>query len=312
MKKRLKINFCDVPGDFNYHDNMFLNLLKPYYDVEISEDPEVLFYSVFDFQHLKYKCYKIFCTGENVRPNYRECDFSLSFDFDDYKNRNLRLPLVRWQHVEWLFKKKEFETIAPLKTKFCCMIVSNENGKERNEFFKKLSAYKKVDSGGRAFNNIGYYIDDKLTFLQDYKFVLAFENSCYPGYTTEKIVHPMFRNSLPVYWGNPKIDMDFNTKSFINVHDYKSFDAAIEEIIRVDKDDDEAYREYIEQPWFTNNKMPEVLELDYLSQKLFEAIESLPKKEPVAKNYFNQIYQTVNKQKKRILSRVLRKQHWYC
>ncbi len=121
----------------------------------------------------------------------------------------------------------------------------------------------------------------------------------------------MFKNSLPIYWGNPNIQTDFNPKSFINVHDYKSFDEAIEEIIRVDKDEG-AYREYIEQPWFPNNKMPDVLELDYLSVKLFEAIESLENTEPISEKYLNQIYQKVNKQKKRILSRVLRKQHWYC
>jgi hypothetical protein len=121
----------------------------------------------------------------------------------------------------------------------------------------------------------------------------------------------MFKNSLPVYWGNPNIETDFNPGSFINVHDYKSFDEAIEEIIRVDKDD-KAYGKYLEQPWFANNQMPDVLELDYLSQKLFEAIESLRNTRPVASKYYNQIYQTVNKQKKRILSRMLRKQHWYC
>ena len=246
-----------------------------------------------------------------MRPNFMECDFSLSFDFDDYQNRNLRLPLFRWHHVEWLFERKEFQKIKSSKTKFCCIVVSNENARERNDFFKKLNGYKKVDSGGRAFNNIGYYVDDKLAFLKDYKFVIAFENSCYPGYTSEKIIHPMFRNSLPVYWGNPKIGNDFNTKSFINVHDYQSFDAVIEEIVRIDSSDD-VYHQYIEQPWFSNNKMLDELELNYLSEKLFNAIESFDKVKPVSKIFFNGFYQAVNKQKKRILSRLLGKQHWYC
>ena len=29
-------------------------------------------------------------------------------------------------------------------------------------------------------------------------------------------------NSIPIYWGNPKIDQHFNPKSFINAHDYIS------------------------------------------------------------------------------------------
>jgi hypothetical protein len=290
---------------------LFTKLLEPHYELVISNNPDVLIYSCYGFEHLKYRCHKIFYTGENVRPDFKECDFSLSFDYPDYKNRNLRLPLVRWHHVERLFEKKQIEKILGSKTKFCCMVVSNPNCKERNLFFEKLSSYKKVDSGGKFSNNIGYNVDDKVKFLQDYKFVLAFENSCYPGYTTEKIIAPMFKNSLPVYWGNPNIETDFNPRSFINVHNYKSFDEAIEEIIRVDKDD-KAYGKYLEQPWFANNQMPDVLELDYLSQKLFEAIESLRNTRPVASKYYNQIYQTVNKQKKRILSRMLRKQHWYC
>ncbi len=59
--------------------------------------------------------------------------------------------------------------------------------KVRNNFFLKISKYKKVDSGGLALNNIGYIVKNKLEFIKDYKFTIAFENSSYSGYTTEKI-----------------------------------------------------------------------------------------------------------------------------
>ena len=36
------------------------------------------------------------------------------------------------------------------------------------------------------------------------------------GYTTEKIFEPMIAQSIPIYWGNPRIGEDFNEKSFIN------------------------------------------------------------------------------------------------
>ena len=311
MRKILKINFCDFWGDFNKQFNLFLNLLNPHYDIEISENPDVLFYSCYGFEHLKYRCFKIFYTGENVRPDFRECDFSLSYDYDDYGNRNLRVPLYRWQKMENLCLKPDIEKIVATKTKFCCMLVSNPNGRERNEFFEKLSRYKKVDSGGRYLNNIGYPIENKMDFINEYKFVLSFENSSYPGYATEKMVEPMMKNCLPVYWGNPYIDRDFNPKSFINIHDYKTFDDAILEIIRIDSND-EVYRDYLEQPFFANNKMPQTLENDFISKKIYEPIESFKGRAPVSTSNFNRCYQHGNKIKKQFLSRLNKKPHWYC
>ena len=37
---------------------------------------------------------------------------------------------------------------------------------------------------------------------------IAFENSSFPGYTTEKIFEPMLEGSIPIYWGNPRVDED--------------------------------------------------------------------------------------------------------
>lgn len=312
MKKVLKINFSDFWGDLNKQDNLFINLLKPYYEVVISEDPDVLFYSCYSFEHLKYNCFKIFYTAENVRPNFMECDFAISFDFDSYKNRNLRLPLFRWSpSLECLYLEQDVLSIIESKRKFCCMVVSNGGCKMRNKFFEQLNEYKKVDSGGKFLNNIGYQVPDKREFIKDYKFVLSFENSSYPGYTTEKIYQPMQVNCLPVFWGNPEIQKDFNTKSFINVHDYPSFRAVIEEIIRIDSDD-ELYRQYLEEPFFVNNKMPPELELKFIADKIFNAIESFQHKVSVSKNYINTSYGVVNKYKKKIISRLYKKQHWYC
>ena len=95
--------------------------------------------------------------------------------------------------------------------------------------------------------------DDKCQFINQYKFTLAFENNCYPGYTTEKLVEPMRMNSLPIYWGNKQVDRDFNPKSFINLYDFKTEDDAIDWIIKVDQDD-ELYMSYFREPYFHSNK----------------------------------------------------------
>jgi len=122
----------------------------------------------------------------------------------------------------------------------------------RNDFFHKLCRYKKVDSAGRALNNTGFQVpagpEAKIEFLKPYKFNLAFENASIPGYTTEKIIEPMYARTLPIYWGNPRVGEEFNSKSFLNYFDFASEEALIEKIIELDKDDVK-YMEYLRQPY---------------------------------------------------------------
>ena len=35
----------------------------------------------------------------------------------------------------------------------------------------------------------------------NYNFTIAFENSDYPGYITEKIIHAFIAGTIPLYWG---------------------------------------------------------------------------------------------------------------
>src|SRR5262249_19232982 len=76
----------------------------------------------------------------------------------------------------------------------------------------------------------------------------AFENESHPGYTTEKIYEAMLVNTLPIYWGDPRVAVDFNPRSFLNYHDFGSLEALIERVIEVDRND-ELYCEYLSQPW---------------------------------------------------------------
>ena len=129
-----------------------------------------------------------------------------------------------------------------LNRKFCNFLVSNSRDADpiREQFFKKLSEYKQVDSGGRFLNNIGHTVPNKLDFIRNYKFTIAFENSASSGYTTEKLIEPMAASSIPIYWGNPNVHLDFNKKSFVCVNDFENIDEAINEIIRLDTNS-EAY-----------------------------------------------------------------------
>ena len=97
--------------------------------------------------------------------------------------------------------------------------------------------------------------------MKRYKFNIAFENASLPGYTTEKIVEPMAARCLPIYWGNPLIDREFNPKSFLNYFDFRDEDALIERIIELDEND-VLYRQYIAEPYFHHNTANEFFGLD--------------------------------------------------
>lgn len=272
MKKKIKIDFSDFWGGFDKTNNYFYNLLKEEFDIVITNNPDYLFFSVFGNKHLNYKCNKIFYTGENMAPPLHYCNYSFSFDYLD-DERNYRLPhyLLYDGYYELQRPKIIDENLA--KRKFCNFIVSNNGCQERNSFYTELSKYKKVDSGGRFANNIGYAVDNKVTFQSEYKFSIAFENNAYrpqhPGYTTEKIMEPMTVNSVPIYWGNPEIGKEFNTKSFINFYDFDSVDSVINYIEYLDNND-KKYLELLNQPWFDNYKIPESNKIENIKSFLYK------------------------------------------
>jgi hypothetical protein len=188
-------------------------------------------------------------------------------------SRNYRLPLYLLYDGYYELARPKFIDDSMSKRKFCNFVASNGNCQERNQFVESLSKYKKVDCGGRWMNNIGYPVQDKRKFQSEYKFSVAFENNAYrpqhPGYTTEKIMEPMTVNSIPLYWGNPQINKEFNTKSFVNFYDFGSFDDMIEYIIELDKNDDK-YMEMLNQPWFENYNIPEDNKIENIKSFLFK------------------------------------------
>lgn len=255
--KPIKLNFADFWGgeDFLANDNYFYNLLSKHFDIVLSEKPDFLIYSCFGNKHARYNCTKIFFTGENIRPNFLETDYSISFDYPSFNGRNIRFPLYNlYGDINTLVNQKDPDFILSQKKRFCNMVVSNPKGKERLEFFNLLNQYKQVDSGGKLFNNQGRPVPNKRAFIRNYKFTIAFENRSYPGYTTEKIIEPMLENSIPIYWGNPKIYTDFNIKSIVNVHDYASLKEAAEYVAFLDNNTD-AYLSKLKQPWLNNNQL---------------------------------------------------------
>lgn len=273
--REIKIKFVDFWPAFDYLKSDFYKILSKKYKIIISDTPDYIFYSVFGYEHLNYECIRIFYTGENIIPDFNICDYGIGFSNElKFSDRYLRIPLFN------LFQYKKIAKIAlnlhnevgKKKTKFCNFIYSNGNAdKKRAEFYNLLNSYKKVDSGGKFLNNIGGPVNDKFEFQKEYKFSIAFENSSDEGYTTEKIVEAKAAGTIPIYWGNPNITEEFNPKSFINCHDYNNFLEIIEEIKKIDKDD-ELFNRYQKEIFFKDENILKIYDQN-LEEFLVNIIE---------------------------------------
>jgi len=167
-----------------------------------------------------------------------------------------------------LTKPRNSNDIQSRKEGFCSFVVSNATeSEERINFFHELSKYKQVSSGGKYANNVGGPVENKRDFISKYLFNIAFENSSFPGYTTEKIAEPWLEGCIPIYWGDPEVTRDINPDCFINMHDFDCFDAAIAHIKEVDASP-ELQTKYLSAPFFKNNEVPEYLQDEVIAQKL--------------------------------------------
>jgi GR25 family glycosyltransferase involved in LPS biosynthesis len=278
----IRICFVDFWNGFNPVYNFFTLLLTKYtsntYIIDY-ENPEIVIHSIFGTQHNKYRnCKKILFHGERYAINPFDSDLSLtSHSIETYKStgRHFRLPLwilfINWfdADVKLLSDPDPIDknifynpsSILP-KTKFCAFIVTNGTCEIRNKLFYDLSKYKKVDSAGKFENNIGYVLPntyhDKINFLKDYKFCIAYENhdkgatKGVLGYITEKLVHAKI-SCIPIYFGSPDVSEEFNEKSFINSDNYKTNEELIQRIIELDTND-EKYYAMLNEPLFRNDK----------------------------------------------------------
>jgi len=191
---------------------------------------------------------RIFVTGENVVPDFNLFDYAFGFHHICFGDRYTRLPnYYLYDAFDILRAGGLPDHLTTEARKFCCFVYSNGHAHpSRDVFFHKIGAIKPVDSAGGHLNNTGWrpqvayspgWEDALVAFYSRYKFVIAFENSSTPGYTTEKIVTAMAAGAIPIYWGNPLVHLDFNPRRFVNCHDYPSIDAVIARVMEIDRDE---------------------------------------------------------------------------
>ena len=334
MLKIVKIKFTNGL-DFETAKAEILNELTDIFKFEESIEPDFIVFGPYGNDIPKkgnYTRIGYFC--ENVKPDFNCCEYAFGIPLEETINKE-NYKRIQWHNLNQadLVKpaEQDIESFLKNKTKFCNFLYSNKIP-YREAFFKALSKYKKVDAPGASMKNMpridaansGNKWDVKRSFLQEYKFTIAFENDVFPGYQTEKLYDAMLAKTLPIYFGDPMIGTTFNTKSFIDARNYlpinrnpftnwlekncqqdfedirpqffqtpfhrikrhlkmrgrklkldlelkqSDFCNLIDKIVELDQNPD-LYLQYISQPWFHQNKIPELLSTKTQWIKIFNS-----------------------------------------
>jgi hypothetical protein len=285
--KTVTIGFSNMWGPaeaftVEYFLKCFPYLRSDYDFVLERRDPDFMFYSVYGYvENVAPRAIRILYSGEagdhfaqggKMRPDFNQPGFyhyGITMAVENTHPNHIYMPLcclhlpLHNGGIGDLIRRPGL--IRNRKEYFCNFIYSNGNSRRRVDFFHQLSRYKRVESPGAVernnhalvgtgYDTAGYHA--KQAFQARCKFSIAFENSYFPGYTTEKLSDPLLAGSLPIYSGNPRVAEVFNPKAFINVDTFASDEEAIDYVREVDNDE-RLYESYLNEPPFAGNVVPE-------------------------------------------------------
>ena len=245
----VRIEDRDIFPFLEFQAEFFVEILRRRYNVKVltegTDEPDILFFTCYGGDNLKWKkCMRIYYTAERDYPNYNLCDYAIGLSDIGIPNRFLHFPtyvfyndlLRKYENIN----RAEIDAEWALDREFCSTVVSDmcRDG-IYFDFFKKLSEYKPIASGGRVGNTTGFRVPDKLAFIQNYKFNLAFENMKAPGYVTEKLMDSFVGLTVPIFWGSSDwAKKEFGEGGYIDISDFDTLDRAVDYIKKVDNDDE--------------------------------------------------------------------------
>jgi len=259
LLKQHRIAFFDMWANFVPQHNLFMALVGDQMVLD-QNNPTLIVFGPFGKENLNPRWAdlpKIFYTGENLPPIKRR-DVVLNIGFKrDQTEGYLRLP--NWMlELNWMnqdpklicnphpFSLEMLPRPGPMPTrsKFCAFVASNPACVQRNTAYHTLCRYKPVDSAGSLYNNCTRIEGGpggtggqsaKVEFYKQYRFALVCENSTDPGYVTEKLVHARLAGCVPIYWGDSRLEEDFNTAGIIQISNYPTAERLLEMIKRIDE-----------------------------------------------------------------------------
>ena len=180
----------------------------------------------------------LFQTGENIRPDFANTDYAISFDLGISDAKHFRLPY--WMEmVDWS-NEGVFGNLNPrygrlldlqrlmkplgddfLKRPQVAAIFASHLREPRGTLLRAVKRQIDVAEFGMSFNpNIKNHHESgliKYDELQRFAFNLCPENGMFPGYYTEKIPEAFMAGCLPITWADDNVLVDFNPKAIINL-----------------------------------------------------------------------------------------------
>lgn len=272
--EQIKIWFTDFWPEWKDED-FITPILEKHFEVVLDKsNPDVLFHSIFGYNSENFKCKKILYIAENIRNLYNQTirnniniavnSAYATIGFDPHSETNYQLPL--WQVYILLNPKLKERLLNRLHydnfERWCAFIVSNPSNFIRNSTYNQLSEYKKIHSYGRYLTNDlslqqasqgRYWRDTKDEYFlkHSHKFMIAYENTLYKYYCTEKLMDAFLAGSMPIYWGDTKVSEDWNEKAFINT---TRFEGNLVELIKRIDNDKFLFESYYNEPVFTDEQ----------------------------------------------------------
>lgn len=287
-----------IPLTFYFFKLLLSKVFNTKIEIGNIENSDVLLESIFSnttFIHHKKWRYSILFNGESVYrtvnilckdkvnrlkniPNY-SC--ILSGRFTDRITKIVSVPYF----IPYIYSNNYLDilqntnkNITNVPKKGICAIISNgtEINLIRNIILDKLDKIFKIDYGGNYKNNVPKILGsfnsiELMTFISQYKFVIAMENTKQETYITEKIVNGFLSNVIPIYWGSDNINDYFNEKRFINIinHSDEVINNVAKDIIQI-MHDETKYLEIVNSPIFKNEKLNRTI--DDIAQDIKETI----------------------------------------
>jgi GR25 family glycosyltransferase involved in LPS biosynthesis len=214
-------------------------------------NPDLVIFGPFGGDWLRFDASvpRVCYTGENTGPvEHPSVKLNMGHEMNYLKKNYLRVP--HWLlSVNWFGADADrLQNPRPIPLELCCarapdavprskfaaFVVTNPKNPVRNLAYHWVNSYKAVDSGGLLYNTIGDKLAaglgggggewKKVKFYQDYRFVMAYENGSNKGYCTEKFLHAKAAGAVPIYWGDPEFQRDFDPAGCIDARNCKTRD----------------------------------------------------------------------------------------
>lgn len=181
---------------------------------------------------------RVFFGREAISPDLNLFDYAMTFDSTIRGERVFRPhTLLTFQndlaygdlnfgqqmsHKEFISREHLFDFIY---RNSLCHPMRQRLFFELSRKFHDVRSYgtylKNSDVADLSLGDANYHGDwrsEKIAIQKHHKFSLAIENARFWGYTSEKILTAMMAGSIPIYWGNPRVEEEFNPKRFIRLN----------------------------------------------------------------------------------------------